>query len=278
MGLGRQELVDAIERGMFLVPPVPGYVEFLPIPGLASRVTPLAHPYANSVGLARLTSDDADDTVARVRDFFAEQEKGFRWIVGPGTTPPDLGERLAAAGFKELLDMAGMALEDLAAPIRASSSVRVREATREEDDLASRTMARAAPVSLDLTRFWAEVRLLVKDELEAHTYLAFLDGIDEPVGCAWMMYFPDAPIVELGGAATMAEHRGKGAYTSLVARRVADAYDRGATAAVIQAARATSAPVCSKLGFVEACGLTQYAWIPEGTREELAKEWGLGRR
>jgi hypothetical protein len=34
---------------------------------------------------------------------------------------------------------------------------------------------------------------------------------------------------------------------------------------VIQAVRTTSAPICQKLGFVEACGLDWYAWFPEET-------------
>jgi len=57
--------------------------------------------------------------------------------------------------------------------------------------------------------------------------------------------------------------RGRGVYTSLVARRMADAYRDGARAAVIQAVRSTSAPICQKHGFVEFFNLDWYIWEPE---------------
>ena len=63
----------------------------------------------------------------------------------------------------------------------------------------------------------------------------------------------------LGGAATLEEHRGKGLYTALVARRLADARADGRTAAIIQADRRTSAPIAAKLGFQELCGLEFFA-------------------
>jgi len=56
------------------------------------------------------------------------------------------------------------------------------------------------------------------------------------------------------------EHRGRGIYTALVAKRLADARADGRTAAVIQAVRSTSAPIAAKLGFREMCGLEFYAW------------------
>jgi predicted GNAT family acetyltransferase len=74
------------------------------------------------------------------------------------------------------------------------------------------------------------------------------------------VYLPDSPIVLLGGAATLPEHRGRGIYSALVAKRLADARADGRTAAVIQAARSTSAPIAAKIGFREICGLEFYAW------------------
>jgi predicted GNAT family acetyltransferase len=56
------------------------------------------------------------------------------------------------------------------------------------------------------------------------------------------------------------EHRGRGIYSALVAKRLADARADGRSAAVIQAVRSTSAPICAKLGFREVCALEFYAW------------------
>ena len=104
---------------------------------------------------------------------------------------------------------------------------------------------------------------------------SFLEGIEDPVAWGTMLHLPDQPIVELGGAATVSEQRGKRIYTSLVAHRLRDARERGAEAAVIQAAQTTSAPVCRKLGFIELCGLETYAWIPEEAKAHLGGQWGF---
>ena len=82
-------------------------------------------------------------------------------------------------------------------------------------------------------------------------------------GLFLMPELPGRPIVLLAGAATLPQHRGLGVYTSLVARRLADAHARGIEAAVIQAVRTTSAPICKNLGFVERYGLDFFIWMPE---------------
>ena len=64
-------------------------------------------------------------------------------------------------------------------------------------------------------------------------------------------------------AATLPESRGHGVYSALVKRRLDDAHADGLEAAVIQADRDTSAPICAKLGFAELCSMEVYAWSPE---------------
>jgi hypothetical protein len=58
------------------------------------------------------------------------------------------------------------------------------------------------------------------------------------------------------------EARGHGVYSALVKRRLADARADGREAAVIQADRDTSAPICAKLGFRELCSMEVFAWMP----------------
>src|SRR5205814_500273 len=74
-----------------------------------------------------------------------------------------------------------------------------------------------------------------------------------------------APAPALGRAATRPGPRGPGLYAALLARGLADARADGGTAAVIQADRATSAPICAKLGFRELCGLEMFAAISEAS-------------
>jgi N-acetylglutamate synthase-like GNAT family acetyltransferase len=89
-------------------------------------------------------------------------------------------------------------------------------------------------------------------------YLAYVEGVEYPVATAGMLYMPDLPIALLLSSATLPDFRGYGIYTSLMARRLSDARQDGMEAAIIQAVRATSAPICRKLGFVEVMPMELY--------------------
>ncbi len=94
-------------------------------------------------------------------------------------------------------------------------------------------------------------------------YFCYRDGIAEPVSTASMMYFTETPVAYLAGAVTESSQRGRGAYTSLLARRFADARADSMEAIVIQAVRETSAPICTKLGFREVQAQELYLWSPQ---------------
>ena len=64
------QLVDAVERPMFVYPEVPGLLTDLRVQGVLGRESPVSHPVANLVGCADLDDVDADATIAAVRDAF----------------------------------------------------------------------------------------------------------------------------------------------------------------------------------------------------------------
>lgn len=252
------ELIAAIESTLHFYPPLPGSSEDLGIPGLAGRVSRLSHPLANLVGMARLDERNADATIARVKERYAG--RAFGWVTGPNTTPRDLPDRLERAGLRNEDHLAGMALTDLDRPITAPS-VRIEEVAPRDAARESEMMARAYGMPRDVNDLFT--RMLGADSgIRARGYFAYLDG-DRPVAWSYLVYVPDSPIVLLGGAATIPEARGHGLYTALVKRRLDDARADGREAAVIQADRATSAPICAKLGFRELCSLEFYAYLPE---------------
>jgi GNAT superfamily N-acetyltransferase len=194
--------------------------------------------------------------IAKVRERFGALR--FGWVTGPSTRPVDLGRRLQSAGLKLDDSLAGMVLTDLSAPIDVNPAVRVREATLTEAIAESEMMGKAYGISVDVARFFAEVMVAAADRIKTRGYFAYVDG-ETPVAWSVLIYIPDSPLVLLGGAATLPDHRGQGIYTALVARRLADARADRRTAAVIQAVRGTSAPICARLGFRELCGLELYA-------------------
>ncbi|QRO01967.1 hypothetical protein JRI60_24595 [Archangium violaceum] len=258
----REALVRAIEDSMFLLPDVSGQVESLSIPGIQGRWTSVSYPLSNLVGLSQLSPENANATIQRVRDRFAHEQKAVGWLVGPGSTPADLRPRLTALGFVKLADLAGLALTDLQVPIPVAPDIHIRVATEDDLDVASRLLAQAYPAPDDVCRQFALLFLRHMGRLHARVYLAYLDGVKEPVAYAAKVHLPDQPIVQLFSSATLPVWRHRRIYTSLVARRLADAYRDGARAAVVQADRTSSAPICEKLGFTELSSLELYAWLP----------------
>jgi len=263
MTISKETLIDAIESFYSFMPEIPGRIEYLPILGIRAFVTPISHPLANVVSKATLGPNEADDVIKAVYDFYVDREKAFGWAIGPLATPADLGIRLNTAGIVKGGETAGMVLTNLETPIKSNPSVRIRKANTDDIEAVSKVMAQGFPMPEDLSHFLSEVWLLYFDQLKSNVYLAFLDDFDEPVASSLMFHVPDQPIVIMSGAATLQEHRGKGIYSSFVARRLSDARKEGAEAAAILAVRSTSAPICRKLGFNEICGLEHHSWKPE---------------
>lgn len=254
-----RDLIAAIESTLHFYPPVPGLTEDLGVPGVHGRVTALSHPLANLVGMAHLDERTADATIARVKERFAG--RAFGWVTGPSTTPADLPQRLERAGLRNDDHLAGMALTDLAHPI-AAPAVRIEEVAPRDASRESDMMSRAYGMPRDVNDLFTGI-LGARGPIRARGYFAYLDGA-RPVAWSYLVYIPGSRIVLLGGAATVPEARGQGLYTALVKRRLDDARADGAQAAVIQADRATSGPICAKLGFRELCALEFFSWSPEG--------------
>ena len=252
MTVSDAELVSAIESTLFLYPPIAGQFQDLGIPGIRGRLTKISHPLTNLAGDARFSEREADAMIRRVQDRYGSM--AFGWVTGPSTRPFDLPDRLAAAGVAREESLAGMAVTDLGLAISTDPAVRVEEVSFRDALAESDMMARAYGLPLEVARFFNEVLAASATQIKARGYFGYR-GSGEPVAWSFLVYLPDSPIVLLGGAATLPEHRGHGLYTALVARRLADARTDGRTAAVIQADRATSAPICAKLGFRELCAL-----------------------
>ena len=260
MTVAEDALILAIESSLQVYPPVSGLSEDLGVKGVRGRVTDLSHPLANLVGMADIAPDAVDATLKMVRNRYSGGRKAYGWVTGPLTRPHDLGQRLVASGLVKEDEMAGMVLTDLAIPIAVDSKIEIREATLHEAQEASAMMARAYDMPEEVARFFNVLLAMTDSKVKNRGYFAYVDGGSEPVAWSYLVYLPDSPIVLLGGAATVPEHRGRGIYSALVAKRLADARADGRRAAVIQAVRATSAPICAKLGFREVCGLEFYAW------------------
>jgi hypothetical protein len=77
---------------------------------------------------------DPGSVERRIEEVIARVEPaGVRhnWLVGPTTTPADLGHRLTARGFTLVRDWAGLVLEDITSMIRVSPDVTIEPLTEE---------------------------------------------------------------------------------------------------------------------------------------------------
>ena len=258
VSIDEETLRYALETSAFLVPELPGRVERLDVPGVLGRITADSDPFANLVGASTLDESNADETIWHVREIYEDWNKEFGWLVSPLSTPFDLPGRLEGAGLVKSVEMAGMVCTDLGRPIAANPAVYVHEATADDVEATIYTLADAMEIPADRAYAMTEALFFSPEPITRRVYLAFVEGVDYPVATAGMLYMPDLPIALLLSSATLRDFRGYGIYTSLMARRLADARQDGIEAAIIQAVRETSAPICRKLGFVEIAPMELY--------------------
>ncbi len=258
MAASKEAILLALENSIFEFPEMPGRWELLDFPGVRAHATPqTSHPIGNLVGISTLTEENAHSVIAQVRDFFAERDHTVGWWVNPSSTPGDLIIRLEAAGFAKVLEQAGQVLTNMGLEIKVNPAVTVRQATQDDRDDLIRVYATAYPLPEELAAVWTDVLPLAAG---GRHYMAFLDGVEGPVSVASMFPFPNSTVAVMQGAATLNAYRGNGVYTALMAKRLADARDMGMEAAILQADRTTSAPICANLGFEEVCSIDLYAW------------------
>ncbi len=261
----RARLVQAMEA-MFVVHREVGAVARpFAAPGVVGFSTESDHAFFNRVVSDDLAAEQADASIAAAIDRFNGAGKSFSWFVGPTSTPDDLAARLVRAGFESIEEIAGMALLDLTAPIRARTDLAVRRVTLAEIVANAHVLREGFGMPPDvlglLKTFWANV----PPALRRSSYLAF-DSDGTAVAQADLMFVPGTSIALFGGAATLPAYRGRGAYTALVEARLRDAVREGAEAIIIQANRRTSAPILTKLGFQEVAAFERFARSPGADR------------
>ena len=247
---------------MFGTPPGARGVVRLSFEGLRGRRTPLPTPFTNLVGVTGPNTQVPDESIAAAFEEFRSHGMPFGWLVGPNS-PAGLAARLKERGMVRAEEFSGLVLTDLGRDIPGSEQISVREIGREDEAQFAELLSRAFGLPAEMVSFLCEILYFAETEVRARNYFAWIDGVPGPVAAASTIYDPNDPIVVLAGSAVLEEHRGQGVYRSLVRRRLEDVRQERIEAAVIQAARSTSAPICRSLGFEEVCSQELYAWNPE---------------
>ncbi len=214
---------------------------------------------------ARWTDEAAERGIDEVLAFFAARGRRFIWSIGPSSRPASLAERLERGGFTLEADTLWLAARLPVPGLRADPTLRI-EPVRDEAIARAATAIEFEHLSeADRERIASDLLARVRaDDIRA--VVAYRAGT--VVATARWRLHPERRAVHLAGSFTLPEHRGRGAYSALVAYRTEDARRAGCEYATITADVATSAPILLKRGFVALGKERIYVWAP--AREALS--------
>ncbi|MFZ4508449.1 MAG: hypothetical protein ACOYON_12215 [Fimbriimonas sp.] len=217
------------------------------LPYLTRRLSTSAS--GNMVTAFNLDSAHADDAISGEIAFFAALGQPFEWKVFSFDSPPDLLDRLGAAGFRVGPKEAVM-VYDLADGMGPFEENHVCEVHRIEDlnQLARFRQVAEAVFAKDYGPTTNELAEAIRTGQKGHDgYLGTIDG--EPA-CVGRLYTdPASAFAGLYGGGTLAEFRGRGCYRAMVGARAHDAVIAGSRYLLVDALP-TSQPILTRLGFV----------------------------
>jgi GNAT superfamily N-acetyltransferase len=224
----------------------------------------LGFPHRGFVGyrdLDGIEGGELDELIARQVRLFAERGEAFEWKVHGHDLPPDLTERLRAAGFEpeptETIVIAPVAL--VAGEPSLPEGVWLREVTERAD------FDRLARLE---NRVWDEEHDYLADMLEGEhaadpdsLTVVLAEAGEETVSAGWIRYEQGSEFGTLWGGGTLPGWRGRGIYRALVAYRANLAAARGYRYLEVDASD-DSRPILERLGFTPVTTTTPYIWSP----------------
>jgi GNAT superfamily N-acetyltransferase len=211
----------------------------------------------NAVVWSDLTPVDADATIKEQIERFAG--RSFEWKHYSHDQPPDLPERLVAAGFErgepEALLIAEIA--DLDLNVRPPEGVRLRPVENEHDvEALVRVHDEVFGGDHSQVGRWLLKTLETRPDTVA-AVIATAQG--RPISSARVEFHRGTEFASLWGGGTLPDWRGRGVFRSLVAYRAALARAMGYRYLQVDA-MPDSRPILRRLGFVEVATTTPFTY------------------
>ena len=269
--LSEQEILDevmVVTRHSY--PPLPD-LRVIERPGWLQIITPSIRTGGlNEVLFSALDERDADAIIDAAIAEYRSLGLKFRWSVGPGSAPADLGARLERRGLEGSWGR-GMA-RSTAAPAVDDPAIEIAEVDAARVVAFSNVMASgwgadpAATLELNMRilAMGADAAAPAggsgisergtRGLLSQHMFLASRHG--EPAATASYVAFERSAF--LIGGVVLPHHRGRGLYRALVLARLRHAHARGIALATSHAREATSAPILERMGFETVCRYPRY--------------------
>jgi GNAT superfamily N-acetyltransferase len=213
--------------------------------------------------LGGLEGAAVEDLIARQVRVFAERGERFEWKLHAHDLPPDLAQRLLAAGFvpEEMETVVIAPVSAVADEPRLPDGVQLREVSERAD------LGRIAAME---EAIWNDGRSWLADSLEAEhavdpsaLTIVVAEAGTEVVCAAWVRFAAGSEFASLWGGGTLPDWRGRGIYRAIVAYRANLAAQRGFRYVQVDASD-DSRPILERLGFVAVTTTTPFIWSPRG--------------
>jgi GNAT superfamily N-acetyltransferase len=214
------------------------------------------------IAYSHLDDATADGVIEEQIDFFAGRQLRFGWKLYGHDTPADLANRLVAHGLEPQEAESIMVLDlrrvppALLEPVTAD----VRQ-IRDPALLTDVQQVSRAVWDDDKTDLFAELGYTLRNNPDLlSVYVAYHDN--KPVSVAWLRITEGKPFASLWGGSTLSGYRKQGFYTALLATRVQEAVERGASFTTVDAGP-MSKPIVARFGFKELTTACDYDYTPE---------------
>lgn len=222
------------------------------------KLTNKAAPYEfmNGIYRTRLNSENADKEIDTHFQFYRDNKISFRWYAFPHSQPADLVRRIEELHPKGVTEMQCLYARTDDPAFAIPNGVAVEELSSGNlEDYIEANIAGWNPSGEQAERIRREIRTdFEKGDMGYRAFLARCDGT--PASTGLMRIVPNAGYFY--GGSTRPEFRRKGAYRGLVAYRLRLLCAQEIPMAFVLAIKATSAPICRKLGFNLACECRSY--------------------
>ncbi|MGX1926369.1 GNAT family N-acetyltransferase [Vibrio sp. NH-7] len=218
--------------------------EKIDTPELVRFVSP--ERYGSYIAYFCLTAENAQAVIDREKAFFQRQGKCFEWKTYQTDKPDDIAQRLLNSGFEKAEQESFMVLDLSTITVKPVDESLLTEV---HDEQGIRDAIRVQEQVWGGNFDWQFQHLLSLKQQTPDAisiYVVYHQG--QPVTSAWLTFNGESPFAGIWGGSTIESERGKGFYSLLLNKRIAEAKSRGKQYLTIDASD-MSKPIVEKYGF-----------------------------
>lgn len=227
------------------------------------RALPHSDTGEGTIIYSQLDETNADQVIREQIAWFTARGQNFEWKAYDYDMPTDLVARLAAHGFVVEESEAIMVLDLAQAPTALFQIV--QQPIHRLTDPTELAVVRAIEEAVWGGDFgWLEeflVHALRHHPTQMSVYVAYQGEVAASAG--WIYYPKGSRFASLWGGSTLADYRGQGLYTALLAVRAQEAIRRQVEYLTVDAS-AMSRPILEKFGFVQIAESYPCKWQGKG--------------